>query len=216
MIWNKLNIREMLSVKNTHIANIFRERILGLLTPEWGRRGGVELLLWPFSYYRQPSAFFTNRLFSEIDLKTDPLKHCAAPITGYCGCTRLHTGLPPAGAWLSNKQGSRSRTHLLQHRRPLARARYRHGNGAKGNRRGGRRQKQKTQQSDKAVILLLTWGSGCRVGTGVVATPLYCTNSVSTKGEKEGEQLFGRSKRAHDPGWLGLQKKFYGIELSLQ
>ena len=26
----------MLPVKNIHIANIFRERILGLLTPEWG------------------------------------------------------------------------------------------------------------------------------------------------------------------------------------
>ena len=43
---------------------------------------------------------------------------------------------------------------------------------------------KKPGRATKLYLSWLTWGSGCRVGTGVVATPLYWTYSVSTKGEK--------------------------------
>ena len=60
--------------------------------------------------------------------------------------------------------------------------------------------KTKTQQSDKAVTSWLTWGSGCGVGAGAVATPPYCARSVPTEEERQGELLFGRSKRVRRKG----------------
>lgn len=65
-------------------------------------------------------SLFTNRLFSEIDLKTDPLKHCASPIT-VLWLHEDYTWGSPAGAWLSNKQGEPKQDALAAaHRCPLA------------------------------------------------------------------------------------------------
>ena len=59
---------------------------------------------------------------------------------------------------------------------------------------------KKPSRATKPWFSWLTWGFGCGVGAGVVATPLYCTRSVPTEEEKQGELLFGRSKRVHRKG----------------
>lgn len=141
----------------------------------------VQLHLWPFSHYQQTSAFFSHRIFSKFDQKVTPVRRRASPITQdgchtQAGTWRLSDNARfPAGAGGEAPPAEAFHTH-----RCTAGGRRRRGNGAKET---ALCRQQKPSRVTRPRCPRLTWGSGCRVGTGVVATPLYCAHSVYTEEE---------------------------------